>query len=247
MPTRKFNPITINQFSDFIQHVEEFCTNDLYLFRGQIADWPLMPKMGRVKVLSSLLQSEKEMMEEFQRLSKQFLKTIPSSELEWLSLAQHHGMATRLLDWTTNPLAAAWFAVSQPCPKDYGVIWIFEPPKKDIIKAGQAININPFEGVRSKIFQPNITTTRIQSQNGWFTLHKYHDSTSHFTAFEKNRIYNKYLTKIKIPKREFSSFRFQLDRLGINERSLFPELDGTARYVEWIYTLLDDESKDGKK
>lgn len=247
MPTRKFNPITITQFSDFIHHIEDFCKNDLYLYRGQTSDWSLMPKIGRLKMTNSLLVTEREMMDEFQRLSKPYLTTIPTNELEWLSLAQHHGMATRLLDWTTNPLAAAWFTVSKPCPEKYGVIWIFEPPTKDIIKAGQAQKINPYDGVRSKIFQPNITTARILMQNGWFTLHSYHRNTNRFVEFERNTIYNKYLTKIKIPKEEFSSFRFQLDRLGINERSLFSGVDGTAKYVEWLYSLLEDESLTEKK
>lgn len=237
---------TVNSLSEFIILIEQKCERENYLFRGQNCDWPLIPKIGRIKTRKSLLETESDMLAEFQRLSKPFLNSPPNNELEWLSLAQHHGMATRLLDWTTNPLAAAWFAIHRPCPDEFGIIWMFDPPIGDVIKAGQAASTKPFDGARSKIFQPNITTSRIQSQNGWFTLHKYHSSTNRFTAFENNKIYNKYLTKIKIPGERFSQIRFQLDRLGINERSLFPDIDGTANYVEWLHTYLADEETDSK-
>lgn len=64
---------------------------------------------------------EMKIMMEFKRLSMPVLDTKPETDWEWLFLAQHYGLPTRLLDWSTNPLVALYFAVENHDDKD-GVV-----------------------------------------------------------------------------------------------------------------------------
>lgn len=87
------------------------------------------------------------------------------NDLELLTIAQHHSLPTRLLDWTENPLVACFFAIQN---KDYdGRIYAFN--YKKAVKAD--VNKNPFSIQDISVFFPPITSTRLNLQRGLFTIH----------------------------------------------------------------------------
>ena len=239
--------IIIETLAEFVSYMEKNHIDKMVLFRGQEENWSLIPKIARINLNyenPTILDAEKRMFNEFKRTSMPFLKTIPSSPWDWLALAQHHGMATRLLDWTRNPLAGLWFAIrNAPTSRDgklqNGVVWVYDVNKDDLLD--EKMRTNPFEGGRTMVFQPNHITPRIVAQQGWFTVHKYMDHERKFIPFEKITKYKDFLTKIIIPARSFGDIRNKLNLCGVNEYTLFPDLDGLCKYLVWDNSLLKDE------
>lgn len=231
---------TVCTLTEYIEYIEKNFDDDLTLFRGQREDKVLLPKIARLELRDDVKNIEKIMLDDFKRRAIPYLDREIKLEWDWLSLAQHHGMATRLLDWTENPLTGLWFTVQKP-PEETnpGVVWIFRPPKIDVIES--LIKSNPYSGERTKVFQPNYITKRIVNQDGWFTVHKYITQKKKFIPLNLNNRYKKYLTKIIIPADTFSNFRYQLDRCNVNAASLFPDLDGLARHIQWSNSFLNDE------
>jgi hypothetical protein len=180
-------------------------------------------------------ETEREMLEDFQRRSLHLIDYHPGNSWDWLALAQHHGMATRLLDWTENPLIALWFSIatrSDEIKSDYSVVWAFNVPKDDIVRSTE--DKDPFKGRNVKVFKPNHITKRISSQFGWFTIHKSEENKK-FVPFELNPDYGQRIFKIKIDPKCFRECKMRLHNFGINSSSMYPDIDGLAKHVEWLY------------
>lgn len=234
----------IESLYDYTKYIQRNSSNNLNLFRGQSQDKPLLPKIARLKLKCDFKITEKRMFKEFKLFSLAYLTIEPKDDWDWLAIAQHHGLATRLLDWTENPLVALWFAVERPPVKDKngklmdGVVWSFRPQESHFITEQDSDLFN-IKGTR--VFQPKHITTRITAQSGWFTIHKYMGSDNKFVKMETNKTYKKYLEKLIIPAEKFSELRGALDKCGINHSTIFPGIDGICRLVEWRNSYLEDE------
>lgn len=240
---------TLKSFEHYVEQVENQPPNKRLLFRGQRTDEPLLPKIARLDLRITIEKAELVMFDEFRRRSLPFLDRFPESKWDWLALMQHHGLATRLLDWTANPLAALWFATSKPPKKDNnnerpGVVWIFKPALIDMVDIDKSKD--PFQGKRTQVFQPSHVTRRIIAQFGWFTAHKYLDDGK-FVPLEKNRFYKTRLKKIIIPPSLFPELRSRLNRFGVNAGVLFPDLVGLCETIQWENSYLDDEKGEQRK
>ncbi|MBI5963168.1 MAG: FRG domain-containing protein [Chloroflexi bacterium] len=103
--------------STVLQYLEVIDDQHALLFRGVTKEsHELIPSIAREwnKKLD-LTNLENIYLNKFIAQSVAYVKPVPSNKWEWLMVAQHHGMPTRLLDWTENPLVALYFA----CEKDF--------------------------------------------------------------------------------------------------------------------------------
>ncbi|MEN6565301.1 MAG: FRG domain-containing protein [Veillonellales bacterium] len=97
------------------------------LFRGQ-SDYrfQLSPSIFRQGInYDNISHNEAEMYFEFIRRYPEY-STNHKSIFEWLTLMQHYGLPTRLLDWTNNLLVALYFGCEKDFDKD-SAIYIFDP------------------------------------------------------------------------------------------------------------------------
>ena len=156
-----------------------------------------------------------------------------TDDWEALVYAQHFGMATRLLDWTSNPLTALWFSCSDADPCLSGYVYVLEV-SKDLLLDIQAQK-DPFSIGKTRVLKPNLNNVRIVAQGGWFTAHRYAKKSKRFVALERNTDIKSSLAQIEVPGKAKSRTLKQLDTLGINSQSLFPDVEGLCKYVNWIH------------
>ena len=246
-------PRQVTKLSDFLQYLERHSGDIPFtIYRGQREDWPLLPKLARRDLLGGTPDEvERKMFADFMRAAPLLVTAPPDNDWDWLAIAQHHCLSTRLLDWTKNPLCALWFAVREPVgdASKYGVVWAFLPEDQDIVRDikrtpsrfdRSIAGGSPLAVPRTMVFEPRYVTARIKAQEGLFTVHRFSESDGRFVPLEKNKTYHHRLEKVIIPASSFATLRWQLLSCGVHSGSLFPDLDGLASRLEMEYVRLPD-------
>ncbi len=210
----------VRDIQELMRALDEFRTTDEdWMFRGQAcSEWKLLPKVGRPEFAGV---DDLELLGHWKRFAAPYVGPNTLSEWDWITLAQHHGLATRLLDWTLNPLAAAYFAVISHYDTD-GVISCFAVEDESYYLRDEPQHIQDVTDVR--ILLPRHVSQRIARQSGRFTVH----------PVPSEPLKRRMTSRIVVSKRAKQQIQRDLNYLGINSATLFPGLDGLARFLNWF-------------
>lgn len=163
---------------------------------------------------------------------------------EWWALGQHHGLATPLLDWTTSPFVAAFFAYEHVPEKSQRYCAVYSLSKASItrhcnvLKRTAAKAGNPTPQVIDFVEPMSDENPRLVSQGGLFT--RAPDGMDVETWVAGNYSGSKggiWLHKVILPMKDREIALRALDKMNINHLSLFPDLEGASKFCNIALTV----------
>ncbi|WP_213940285.1 FRG domain-containing protein [Pseudomonas sp. dw_612] len=272
---------TLTEFMDLIDEFKPEIPGTLW-FRGQSnASHELIPgvlrniittsdsmgrsiKQGQIQVSSgggASGLSTKRLLQTFKRHARPFLDHAPANDFEWMFIAQHHGMPTRLLDWSTNALVALFFAVQRaevrqgdgieqcnafledPSNEDGFAIFVIDPEKinREAYKVPGPIDVAANPEKWSDWVNPMESSKAIDFPICVCAPHMTNRIRAQSGAFTLHGRFTHaldyysplkpHITKIFIPYTSTAAIRDSLAQVGITESFIYPELDTVVRDI----------------
>jgi hypothetical protein len=250
-----------NYISHIREHVSQWGRGAIPWFRGEPScATPLLPRVFR-KTFDGRVHDENQLLQMFRMKAPVFAQdTTParSDTDQWLFLAQHVGLPTRLLDWTEGALVGLYFALQHPQP----VVWMLDPfalnrecvsnggwqqtseskaypltwfnPRGEVVNIGAA-NINAaWEEGRGAVelpvaVHPTYLHRRMSAQRSVFTVHG--SKTESLSELVPEQI----LQRFSIATDAIPRILSDLHMLGIHRSTAFPDLDGLAEELSALY------------
>lgn len=251
------------------------------MYRGLAdVDYTLQSAIGRFVGETGRWELEGHLLRNFPKYARQDIE-IPDSPYYRLAIAQHHGLPTRLIDWTHSPAVAGYFATGGRPDVD-GVIWAVDyvrvherlppllretldrldtdmfdadllddltrqlldrytggrggPPRAGVLEMFDMLEaIEAFVAEQSDdyvlFFEPPAIDQRIVNQAALFSTQS-NPRVAMDTWLDRRPELHR---RIVVPADRKAEFRDRLDQINVNQRTLFPGLDGIANWLTEYY------------
>ena len=227
-----------------------------FAFRG-VSDAACRPETTLIRLGGEFQRREQSLLRNFRKYAHRDASQADSL-WNWIALAQHHGLPTRLLDWSFSPYVALHFATVVPTDWDRpAAIWCVDcvevknslPSKlktrlqqedSDVLTVEMLDDIAPtlvaFEGLSQHpfvaLFEPPSLDDRIINQAALFSVTSRADMDLQDWLADHPDLFH----RIVIPSSLKREIRDKLDQANINERILFPGLDGLTQWLTRYYS-----------
>lgn len=260
MPVARVPKVPITTVQDWLDHVDSLrrgVHDQAHLrlwFRGH-ADfaWPLRPavyRKGFAHDEQERLRKERHLTQDF-RVGSAGLRDPHMTDVDLYFLQQQYGMPTRLLDWTSDALAALYFAVTDEAHHkiDGGVIMMdayrFHPSLSGIassrrpkvrssvalIAAWPASKDSSDFPERTFALRPDQFDVRMSLQRAGFTFHVPREP-------ELTPAMNGTLRTVMVAAPAKKSLKEQLAALGADAFGVFGDLESLSQHLKWAYRVL---------
>jgi hypothetical protein len=230
---------TVSDLFGFLKVVFPY-GDPLWVYRGQPDESrPLLPKAGRPEFYDPVFEQQRQKyalangrdiqpqdLATFMAWRKQavaYCDSLPKIDLECLAYAQHYGLATRLLDWSSNPLVGLFFAaesLDRTHEKLNGAVFAYQnlrylDPEKETFNSIQ----------RVCMYKPRPFDRRVLMQDAVFSYHP----KPNVPLVAKGRD----LVKIIVLASSKDKILRQLCGIGISRKMLFPNVEGLSMFLNW--------------
>lgn len=244
--------VLVNSFEELYNIVSEikqgyFLDTEMW-FRGHGSSaFLLKPSLFRTK---NGIEKERELFNEYERLAAGIGM---KRENEWETLIdmQHYGVPTRLLDWTSNLGIALYFAVTSSV-RDFPMsLYIMNPlelnklsrineipklPSNTLSYINNYVDKKPYPAIYPIAVKCDNINNRVKAQSGMFTIHGEEENNSGEIDIITSLLDKKgCIYKIEISQEARNSIKQYLDLTGINDYTIFPDIQGIARHLSGIY------------
>ncbi|WP_330472402.1 FRG domain-containing protein [Vibrio harveyi] len=246
----------IQSVSDFTQTVDSlyhYLGNYHHWYRGvRVKTYKLEPSAVRHENWQYNVYRESAFIHDFIQRARGVVSS-SYDDWSWLSVCQHYGLPTRLLDWSESALTSLFFAIEDDSSNHSPAVWILNPwrlnhysvNREEVFstdsmykdESGTSIT-NLYKVGSDKLpkypvaVKPPHIDKRISTQRGCFTIHgTVKDS---FLELSK-KVKKPFLARIDIDAESKLTLRRELHTLGVDSFSIYPDLEGLAKAIKWHY------------